>query len=127
MDYHEDVLTACLEAPLNSRRTWANRRAGGGAYRAPTFITTEIAGSRSTPFWTSSKARRLTAWRPGQSRSACRHGQIRGSPNLQPRENHVAALSVAVDAALRGFPRRLEQFLPSDPTVDNAAGTRRGK
>ena len=40
------------------------------------------------------------------------------APKPCPQENFVDALSLAVNAALLGSPRRLEQFLPSDPTIE---------
>ena len=38
--------------------------------------------------------------------------------NPGTRENFVSALSLAVNDALLGSPRRLERFLPSDPTIE---------
>jgi AraC-like DNA-binding protein len=39
-------------------------------------------------------------------------------PNSGPQEDFVVALSLAVNEALLGSPRRLERFLPSDPTIE---------
>jgi AraC family transcriptional regulator len=41
-----------------------------------------------------------------------------GVPNPSPQGNLVTALSLAVNDALSGSPRRLERFLPSDPTIE---------
>jgi AraC-like DNA-binding protein len=40
------------------------------------------------------------------------------APDPHSRESLVAALSLAVNDALSGSPRRLERFLPSDPTIE---------
>ena len=45
--------------------------------------------------------------------------------NSCPRENVVTALSLAVNEALQGSPRRIERFLPSDPTIEQLLQARR--
>ena len=40
------------------------------------------------------------------------------APIPRPQENFVTALSLAVHEALLGSPRRIERFLPSDPTIE---------
>lgn len=40
------------------------------------------------------------------------------APDPCSQENLVAALSLAMNEALAGSPRRLERFLPSDPTIE---------
>jgi AraC-like DNA-binding protein len=47
------------------------------------------------------------------------------APDSHPREDFVAALSLAVNEALLGSPRRLERFLPSDPTIEQLLQARR--